>query len=340
MVSEGHAEQAAALPFVSVVVPTKNRAAMLRDCIAGLCEQTYPRNRFEVVFVNDGSTDETAALLNDLAATAPFAVRIMTTVGIGAPAARNLGMRAGCGEIVAHLDDDCRPAPTWLAEGVRGFGPRVAIVGGPVFVKPGQVIPYLSFAMEYLKNDGGYPTANIFYRRELALAAGGFDESFSINPGGRPAYGWDSDLAWRLLRQGYQSRFLPDVVAYQEVFPQSALEWVRYGWRARSIPYAVKRVPELRRTALFWRVFTNRFTLTFDVGVLGVLLALILRRRWPVFLAVPWFVWAAPQHSIHDVWPPSRWPKLGVKVSLMTARYAVHLAGLLVGSVKERRLVL
>jgi glycosyltransferase involved in cell wall biosynthesis len=328
------------LPFVSVVVPTKNRAAMLRDCFAGLREQTYPAERFEVLVVDDGSSDDTPAVVAELAAGAPFDVRSFRTTGVGAPAARNIGMREGRGEFVAHLDDDCRPAPGWLAAGVQGFEPGVAIVAGPVLLPPGAQVPFLSYAIEYRRDDGGYPTANIFYRRDLALAAGGFDESFGINPGGRPAYGWDSDLAWRLLRAGWRSRFLPGVLAYQAIMPQSALEWVRYGWRAYSLPYAVRRVPELRRTLLFKRVFISANTLMFDLGAAGLLGALLWRRRLPLLLMAPWVLWVAPTHALHDLWPPWRWPKLVVKASLLTGRYGCNLAGLVAGSARARRLVL
>src|SRR5207244_2362539 len=81
------------MPFVSVVLPTHNRSAMLRDSLAGLARQTYPARRFEVIVVNDGSVDETEDVVQQLVPTLPFPVRYVKTAGVGAIAARNLGMR-------------------------------------------------------------------------------------------------------------------------------------------------------------------------------------------------------------------------------------------------------
>src|SRR6266542_4172475 len=93
-------------PRASVVVCTRNGAKTLRDCLTGLLELDYPD--FEVLVVDDGSTDATT----EIARAFPF--RLISSAGRGLSYARNLGLQASTGEIVAYLDDDSRPDPHWL----------------------------------------------------------------------------------------------------------------------------------------------------------------------------------------------------------------------------------
>jgi glycosyltransferase involved in cell wall biosynthesis len=327
-------------PLVSVVLPTKNRSAMLRDAFAGLLAQTHPAARFEVVLVNDNSTDDTETVARELTAQAPFAVRYVKTTGLGATAARNLGMRQARGEIVAHLDDDCRPVPEWLEEGVRGFGEGVAVVGGPLMPKPEQPVPFFGLTVALDEDVGAYPTANLFLRRDVGLAAGGFDESFGRNIMGRPAWGWDADLVWRLRRRGHGVRFRRGAVAYMEVFRLGPRGWLLDGWRLVALPNVIRHIPELRRFILAHRYFAHTSTLLFDLAVAGLVLAAVKRRPAPLLAAAVWAAWTAPRVAGRDLWPPSRWPKLGGKLGFQAARHAVILAALLAGSVRAKRLVL
>src|SRR5207245_830530 len=94
-----------------------------------------------------------------------------------------------------------------------------------------------------------------FYRRDVALAAGGFDESFGRNLLGRPVWGWDCDLAWRLLRRGYAGQFR-DAYAYTHVFHLTPTRWLMEGWRAGSMmPSVLRAVPELRSRLLVGGLF-------------------------------------------------------------------------------------
>ena len=327
-------------PTVTVVVPTHNRSQMLKDCFSGLLQQTYPRDRFDVVLINDGSTDNTDEVIVTLVAAAPFKIRYIRTSGLGAVGARNLGMREATGEIVAHLDDDNRPVPEWLEEAVRGFGTKeVAIVGGPVTPKPEQERTLFSFYPDYREDMGIYPTSNIFYRRELALAAGGFDESFGGSLLGRPITGWDSDLAWRLRRAGYSTRFRPGVIAYQEVEYQEFVQWLRDAWRVTTLPETVKRVPELGRHLLKYGVFTPGFNLRYDLVVLGVVLALVRRHPAPLLLAAPSAALNAYLFR-NDLKSPQRLPRFGAEVAAMSLWQVIRLAALIRGSIQARRAVL
>jgi glycosyltransferase involved in cell wall biosynthesis len=110
----------------AVVVPTFNRKAVLRQCIEALAKQDYPD--FEVIVVDDGSTDQTSEMIVD-----EFPkVRFLTQDHRGPAAARNRGVAGARGEIIAFTDDDCVAPRNWLTRLADGYArhPRVAGVGG------------------------------------------------------------------------------------------------------------------------------------------------------------------------------------------------------------------
>jgi glycosyltransferase involved in cell wall biosynthesis len=135
------AENPTSVPFVSVVVPVYNDAARLEACLHALEAQGYPRERFEIIVVDNQSTDHSARV----AAGHPR-VRLAHEAAPGSYAARNRGLALADGEIVAFTDSDCVPDPTWLENGVaclRGIG-HCGLVGGAIrftFASPGHPTP-------------------------------------------------------------------------------------------------------------------------------------------------------------------------------------------------------
>ena len=91
------------VPRVSVIIPTYNRKEMLRETLNSLAQQTYPSDHFEVIIVDDGSTDGTAAITAEIF---PFALRYFWQSNQGDAAARNLGAQQSQAEILVFLDDD------------------------------------------------------------------------------------------------------------------------------------------------------------------------------------------------------------------------------------------
>lgn len=114
-------------PFVSVVVPVYNDEGRIATCVEALLAQTYPRDRYEVIVVDNGSTD------GSYAAVKPYPVKLLSeTQTQGSFAARNLGLREARGTIFAFTDSDCTPSPQWLAEGVAAIKDGADLVGGHV----------------------------------------------------------------------------------------------------------------------------------------------------------------------------------------------------------------
>jgi glycosyltransferase involved in cell wall biosynthesis len=202
----------------SVVIPTYNRHATLRQTLQAVLAQTHPD--FEVIVVDDGSTDATPAMLP-----AEFpTVRHYCQANAGPAAARNRGIAEATGEIIAFTDDDCLPPPDWLARLADGFcrQPQVVGVGGPLLApvnarRKNLLARYEAYIVQDLYQAreaevlagfdcpaGG--TNNMAYRRAALQAIGGFDETFPY-----PA-AEDADLKWRLAQQGHLFFYTPVTV--------------------------------------------------------------------------------------------------------------------------------
>lgn len=196
-------------PKVSVVVCSYNGAKTIRDCLEAVTRLDYPN--YEVVVVNDGSTDRTAEIV------AEYPVRRIDTAQGGLSRARNVGMHAATGEIVAYIDDDAFPAPDWLTHLALMFlstdhvgvgGPNLPPADDPevadcVANSPGgpSHVLFDDFVAEHL------PGCNMAFRRDAILAIDGFDEQFRIA-------GDDVDLCWRLQDNGGTLGFSPCAVVW------------------------------------------------------------------------------------------------------------------------------
>ena len=184
-------------PRVSVVVCSFNGSRTIRQCLDGLEKLTYPN--FEVIVVDDGSTDGTGEIARK------YDVRLIRTENRGLSAARNTGLAAAKGEIVAYLDDDACPDPNWLGYLVDTFRKmNCAAVGGPniPFPDDGPIAACIGHTpgrpTHVLLSDWEaehIPGCNMAFRKEMLQAIGGFDTQFRVA-------GDDVDVCWRLRNSG------------------------------------------------------------------------------------------------------------------------------------------
>jgi GT2 family glycosyltransferase len=198
------AELLRSTPRVTVVVCSFNGGKTLDQCLRSLLELDYPD--YEIILVDDGSTDDT----RDIAARYPK-VRAIHQANFGLSAARNVGMRAATGEVVAYTDSDCFADKDWLTHFVYQLQrSRAAAVGGPnltpedgwlaacVAASPGQP----THVLESDQVAEHIPGCNMAFRREALLAINGFDVQY------RRA-GDDVDVCWRLQQAGMWITFAP-----------------------------------------------------------------------------------------------------------------------------------
>jgi glycosyltransferase involved in cell wall biosynthesis len=169
---------------------------------------------FEVVIVDDSSTDDTARVLSELVASADFSLRSATTPRpSGAAAARNVGWRLAAAPHVAFTDDDCRPDPDWLASLTAGLAHADVVQGITTCdTSEEQGRGPFSQVVHVLRWSGQFETSNVAYRHSTLSALEGFDERFKGD-----SYGEDVDLGWRAVESGARVAFASNAVVVHDV---------------------------------------------------------------------------------------------------------------------------
>src|SRR5919108_1521730 len=107
------------VPFCSVIVPTRGRPDQLRDCLESLAQLEHPRERYEVIVVDDGGSLVPATYVD--AFSERLDLRMLSQRRSGPAAARNAGAAKARGQLLAFTDDDCLPDRPWLAQLVAAF---------------------------------------------------------------------------------------------------------------------------------------------------------------------------------------------------------------------------
>lgn len=199
-------------PFVSVIVPVLDGERTIGDCLASLLRSEYRRERREILVVDNGSRDRTAAIVHD------YPVTLLREPRRGAAAARNRGVAASSGEILAFTDADCLVSAGWMREIAREFeDPAVGAVEG-------ETVAYcpITPAERYMARSGSHshqrrtlsplypyvPTANAAFRRDAFREIGGFDPRF------REA-AEDIDFSWQFLaRTNLMLRYNPRAIVF------------------------------------------------------------------------------------------------------------------------------
>lgn len=223
-------------PFVSVIVPVLNGEDTIKECVASLLSSSYPAERREILVVDNGSKDRTAEIVR------AYPVTLIREERPGASHARNRGVEAADGEVLAFTDADCSVSSGWLRELVRGFDDEsVGGVEGETLAYP-PVTPIERYQARIgshthqVRSSSVFapfmPTANVAFRREVFDRIGAFDTRFPA------AGGEDIDFSWRFLEQtGLKLLYAPKAVVlhrHRSTVGGFFSQYMRYG-RAQTI---------------------------------------------------------------------------------------------------------
>ena len=215
-------------PLISVVLVNYKGASDTLEAIRGLNELDWPTEQLEIVVVENASGDDSLQILRE---GAPGIVLVESNENLGFAGGCNLGVERSRGEVVAFLNNDAKPDPGWLREGVKALfsGPRVAAVASRVLDWEGKTIDYAGagltwYGMGYRplsghpanrkKEAGPGPVlfgtgSAMMVRREVYQELGGFDEDFFM-------FFEDVDFGWRLNLLGYQYLYEPESLVFHK----------------------------------------------------------------------------------------------------------------------------
>ena len=280
---------------------------------------------FEVVVVDNGSTDGTLELLRERAANAPVPMRVLEDHGtLGR--VRNASVADAAAPIIAFTDSDCVPAPGWLQALIAPFGAqgaeRLGVVQGMTLPEEGAPRGRWSATQELTELTDRYEACNLAYRTEALRAAGGFDESVGF-------FGEDTAAGWAVRRLGWTATFEPAAVVHH-VVTHPGLGWhLRRGLGYANWNALVRRYPEIREEVLWHRWFLRPSSAATTAAAAGILLSL--RRRSLLVLALP-YAWMRRPRGRHrsDL----------IDTAGAIAFDAAVLAGLVRGTIRERTVVL
>jgi len=222
---------------ISIIIPMYNSEKTILDTLSGLEDQT--RKDFEVIVVDDGSTDASPKLVEQFKEKTHLSLRLVRQENAGPAKARNRGVESSQGKIIIFLDSDCIPPKNWVEEMTLPL--RENIVGSNcgyrVKNKDSIVARYVDYEMakrhekmvgKHIDTLGGYSACLL---REIFMKVGGFDTAYTTSSGE------DFDLAFRITKMGYRLVFVDKTFVYH-YHPDSLKRYLRQQfyrgcWRVR-----------------------------------------------------------------------------------------------------------
>lgn len=286
-------------PPISVVLCTYNGEKTIQAACKALSGLDYPD--YEVIVVNDGSTDTTPRIVKE------YGFKLISTRNLGLSSARNLGMRAAKGEIIAYLDDDAYPDPHWLKYLALSFlSKNYAGLGGPNIPPPGD-----GLVAESVANAPGNPThillsdedaehipgCNMAFRKSALEEIDGFDPRFRIA-------GDDIDVCWKLQEKGWKLGFNPAAIVWhhrrnsiraflrqqlnygraegllERKWPEKYNSFGHLDWRGKLYGHGVIRQPLFGKWRIYHGVWGSRYFQSIYETKPGSLFSVALMPEW------------------------------------------------------------
>jgi cellulose synthase/poly-beta-1,6-N-acetylglucosamine synthase-like glycosyltransferase len=259
---------------ISVIIPTLNEEAMIARCLESLVQTGFPKDEFEVIVVDNGSTDRTVEVAREF--TPSLSLEVFSQRNAHISALRNLGASASRGEILAFLDADCLASPVWLSAALYLLSDPKAGVEGAHYQIPADAtwvgrFWYQDRVADRIGNVSYVPAGDLLIRRDAFLRVGGFDESIQTNE--------DFELCQRILAAGLPVRSHPDLRVVHLGTPRTLRSFYRkQRWHGTHVVTVFLRDPQKkknRRPILF-----SLYTLVCLAALIGATLAGIAGTTW------------------------------------------------------------
>lgn len=225
--------------LISVVIPTRNHKPLITRLLRSITSQSISPSRYEIIVVDDGSTDGTQEFLRE--AKLPCALEVLHGDRVGPPRARNSGAERARASIVAFMDDDVVLRGDCFERAVRYFDdPSVGVVETNLLIE-GSDRP-----LQREASAQGFVTAAIFFRKDSLAAIDGFDPDF-FDPATGNFFRDDSDLGFRVVKAGYRTLKPDDVVAWHPVLFPTVKSSFAHARRYMFDPLLYRKHPKLFR---------------------------------------------------------------------------------------------
>ena len=264
------------LPTVSILIPAHNEQVVIENTLQAMINLKYPKDKLEVIPVNDNSTDETGSIVDEYAERYPFIRPLHTkppTGGKGKSGALNQGLKHSTGDVIVVYDADNTPEPEAIYNLVLGLNndKKAAAVVGKFRVSNAnenlltRFINVETLTFQWLDQAGRWhwfkmttiPGTNFAIRRSVIEELGGRDEQ---------AISEDTELSFRVYNAGYRIRFYPAAITWEQELETLKVWWKQRLRRAQGNQYVIfKFLSQFRqlnnkvRMDLFYFLFTYIF---------------------------------------------------------------------------------
>ena len=253
----------------SVIVPSYNSSSTIRSCLSSLLNQSLSKEDYEIIVVDDGSTDNTRSIIME------FPVKYLWQPNSGPAAARNHGAREAKGSIILFTDSDCVPAYDWIEEMVKPFKSAdiIAVKGAYGTYQKSLVARFAQVEFQerfelLMKAESidMVDTYSAAFRHDTFRQHGGFDESFPV------ANNEDTDLSYKLSLTGNRMVFNPMAVVFHLRHPDTIYKYFRQKfWRGFWRMVVYKRFPG-KMVKDTYTPQSLKFQIVFLFGALSLLL--------------------------------------------------------------------
>jgi mycofactocin system glycosyltransferase len=277
-------------PFVTIIIPVRNRPDEISRCLASLSELDYPSDKKEIIVVDDASRDNTADVVSG------FPVRLIKNSSrMHASHSRNLAAKEAKGDILAFIDSDCTADRLWLKGLVPAFNDEInGVAGGKVdswfdkkaLDKYEKISSSLNMGprSKSSKEEGSFfylPTCNLLVKKEIFLKLDGFKADMTV--------GEDVDFCWRLKNMGYEIEYLPTGIVFHKHRNKTTAFFKRRFQYGTSEPFLREKHPDrikqmyyMPLTMLLWLIVLIALLTGcyFLLGLCGIILVIDTHAKW------------------------------------------------------------